>query len=112
MKTRTRSNSGTYLRRMGKPQRLNLLQNHLGFTEDEIKAATDERKSIQRGRAVTRAVSQFWRVEDAVQSAGRKMKKAINKGRKSETDLLRLSASGSTSSLDLSTSSSRRPLQF
>lgn len=96
------------VRRIGKAKRVNLLQNHLGFTEDEIEAATREGKSIQRGRAITKAISPLWRLEDAAQSAGRKVKKALSKGHKSEGDLdeLQSSISGASITLDISSSSS------
>ena len=105
------------VRRMGKAKRVNLLQNHLGFTEDEIEAATRERKLIQRGRAITKAISPLWRIEDAAQSAGRKVRKAMGgKDHKSESDLdgLRSSTLSQVSiALDVSNSSSMaHPLEF
>mmetsp|Transcript_18727 Transcript_18727/g.22955 ORF Transcript_18727/g.22955 Transcript_18727/m.22955 type:complete len:304 (-) Transcript_18727:2740-3651(-) len=65
--------------RMAKHKRLEILKNDLGYSEEEIKAATTEKKQIQRSRSLTNFVSPLWRVEHAAQSAKRKIARALKK---------------------------------
>jgi hypothetical protein len=95
--------------RMGKAKRLDLLQNHLGYSQEEISAATKAKKDIQRARSMTNLTSSFWRVEDVAQSASRKLKRALKKGHGSEGNLGGLGESTSSTisnnTLDASNSS-------
>mmetsp|Transcript_9986 Transcript_9986/g.12595 ORF Transcript_9986/g.12595 Transcript_9986/m.12595 type:complete len:275 (-) Transcript_9986:34-858(-) len=74
------------LLRMGKAERVDMLQNELGYSEEEIMAATKEKKEIQRSRSFTNLTSPLWRVEDAAQSATRKFKRVL-RGNKSDSEL-------------------------
>lgn len=94
------------LLRLGKDSRVDLLQNHLGYSEDEIQAAMKEKNAVQRGRAITNIISPLWRLEDAAQSAGRKIKKSIKKGHKSDGDIRVQRSSTASITLDASNSSS------
>lgn len=60
--------------RMSKRCRENMLKGQLGYSDEEIKAAKKEKKKIQRGRSISQVTSPFWRLEDAIQSIGRKLK--------------------------------------
>ena len=90
--------SSKHLHRMGKLKRIDLLQNQLGYTEDEIKEATKKKKEIQRARSVTNLTSAFWRVEDAAQSASRKIKRGFLgfRNSKSEANLSSLNESSTS----------------
>ena len=99
--------------RLGKATRVNMLQNHLGYSEDEIKAATKEKKDIQRARSVTNLTSSFWRVEDVAQSATRKLKRVLKKGHKSDGHFRTFDDSSSSfSHLDTSNSSLEPTLEI
>jgi hypothetical protein len=99
--------------RLGKATRVNMLQNQLGYSEDEIKAATKEKKDIQRARSVTNLTSSFWRVEDVAQSATRKLKRALKKGHKSDGHFRTFDDSSSSfSCLDTSNSSLEPTLEI
>lgn len=67
------------LPRLGKLKRIGLLQNQLGYSEDEINAATKKTKEIRRSRSFTNMTSSLWRIEDVAQSAQRKLKRAIKR---------------------------------
>ena len=105
IKTKKRG-KGKNLLRLGKDSRVDLLQNHLGYSEDEIQAAMKEKNSVQRGRAITNITSPLWRLEDAAQSAGREFKRAMKKGFSSYGDVRVRRNSTASITLDASNSSS------
>lgn len=65
--------------------RKNLLMWHYGHSEEEIKKATKASEKAKFQRGVTRYFLRASKVEDLVTSAGRKVKRAANMGRRSST---------------------------
>ena len=56
-------------------QRKNLLTWRYGITEEELKKAEKEANKVKRGRSLTKAFLPLQKVEDMVQSVGRKTKR-------------------------------------
>eukprot|EP00543_Licmophora_paradoxa_P012963 CAMPEP_0202470090 /NCGR_PEP_ID=MMETSP1360-20130828/80481_1 /ASSEMBLY_ACC=CAM_ASM_000848 /TAXON_ID=515479 /ORGANISM="Licmophora paradoxa, Strain CCMP2313" /LENGTH=176 /DNA_ID=CAMNT_0049095655 /DNA_START=223 /DNA_END=753 /DNA_ORIENTATION=- len=50
-----------------------------GFTAIEIKAASCEADRIKRQRYVTRRMLPLWKIEDVIESTGRKAKRAVSR---------------------------------
>jgi len=49
-------------------------------TMDELKKATKEKDRLMMRRTITRTLLPYWKVEDALESAGRKLKRIVKKG--------------------------------
>lgn len=83
------------VQRLGKLKRIEMLQNQMGYSEEEIQLATKEKKDIQRSRSMTNLISPFWRVEHAVQSLQRKIKRKMRSSSSSTLNELDVSHSKS-----------------
>jgi|Transcript_6942 hypothetical protein len=59
-------------------QRTNILTHTYGHSEEDFKEAKKEIKKVKKQRSLTRAMVQFHKVEDFVESASRKAKRAIS----------------------------------
>jgi len=93
---------GRYSTRVSKVQRENMLKFGLGIADEEIIAAKKDKKRIQRNRAISKMISPFWRVEDAVESLKRKASRKFSKKRKDGQDEHK-----NTQHIDLSISSNK-----
>lgn len=62
-------------------RRKKMLLTEKAHTLDELNRATKEKNRVQKNRSITRTLVPYWKVEDAFESAGRKLKRIVKKAK-------------------------------